>query len=350
MNRRAVFATEFWFGANGRSLAQGFREQGWAVDEVDVHHYAPRGRSLAARAAGRLLGPLQRREYNRAILQSAIDHDAAVMLTVKGGEIDVATLDALRARGVRTVNYYPDFEFEYAGFDRERLRGYDLVATTKSFHLEPLRTMIGADRVALVHHGFSPLAHRAVAVPDSDAGFERDIVYIGNASPYKRDWLLPLFEAPALAHARKFVIGHRWSDVAAGTAIAPHVLGRAMAGDFYSREIGVSKINIALHMGPATASGWQDLVSTRTFEIPAAGGFMLHIDNAEVRGLFDHGKEFDSFASPEQLVERVVHYLAHPAERMAMAQAGHTRAWRDHSMDARAAEIVALIERGSAAA
>ncbi|MFN3304299.1 MAG: FtsX-like permease family protein, partial [Roseateles sp.] len=39
-------------------------------------------------------------------------------------------------------------------------------------------------------------------------------------------------------------------------------------------------------------------------EIPAAGGFMLHIDNPEVRGLFDHGTEFDSFATPEQLVER----------------------------------------------
>lgn len=345
MRRNAVFATEFWFGANGRALAQGFRALGWAVDEVDVHHYAPRGRSLAARIAGRVMGPLQRREYNRAILQSAINHDASVMLTVKGGEIDVETLDALRARGVRTVNYYPDFEFEYAGFDRERLRGYDLVATTKSFHRDTLNAMIGAERVALVHHGFSPLAHRPVAVPEDDDGFARDIVYIGNASAYKRDWLLPLFEAPELAGARKFVIGQRWAELAAGTAIAPHVLGRAMAGDFYSREIGASKINIALHMGPVTASGWEDRVSTRTFEIPAAGGFMLHIDNDEVRGLFDHGTEFDSFATPAQLVERVVHHLAHPEQRMAIARAGQARAWRDHSMDARAAEIVALIDR-----
>lgn len=345
MTRNAVFATEFWFGANGRSLAQGFRALGWAVDEVDLHDYVLRGRSLGTRVAGRLLSPMLRREYNRAILQSAIDHDASVMLTVKGSEIDVETLDALRARGVRTINYYPDFEFEYAGFDRERLRGYDLVATTKSFHRDTLNAMIGVERVALVHHGFSPLAHRPVAVPDSDDGFARDIVYIGNASPYKRDWLLPLFEAPELAGARKCVIGQRWAELAAGTAIAPYVLGRAMAGDFYSREIGASKINIALHMGPVTDSGWEDLVSTRTFEIPAAGGFMLHIDNDEVRGMFDHGNEFESFATPEQLVERAAYYLAHGEERMAIARAGQARAWRDHSMDARAAEIVGLIDR-----
>lgn len=344
MTRNAVFATEFWFGANGRSLAQGFRALGWAVDEVDLHDYVLRGRSLGTRVAGRLLSPMLRREYNRAILQSAIDHDASVMLTVKGSEIDVETLDALRARGVRTVNYYPDVEFAFSGDQQAALQGYDLVATTKSFHLDTLHAAIGPDRVALVHHGFSPLTHRPVSVPDSDAGFARDIVYIGNASPHKRDWLLPLFEAPELADARKCVIGHRWAEVAAGTAIAPHVLGRALAGDFYARAIGESRINIGLHWGPVH-SGWEDQVSTRTFEIPAAGGFMLHIDNDEVRGLFDHGSEFDSFATPEQLVERVVHYLAHPQERMAIARAGQARAWRDHSMDARAAEIVGLIDR-----
>ena len=40
-------------------------------------------------------------------------------------------------------------------------------------------------------------------------------------------------------------------------------------------------------MGVADETQWKDLVSTRTFEIPACKGFMLHVDNSEVREFFE---------------------------------------------------------------
>ena len=67
---------------------------------------------------------------------------------------------------------------------------------------------------------------------------------------------------------------------------------------------------------------------------------MLHERNPEVLQLFEEGKEIACFASPEEMVEKVEHYLAHPEERAAMAEAGHRRAVPAYSYTARMAELL----------
>ncbi len=341
-DRNAVFATEFWHGANGRALAQGFRDLGWCVDEVDMVAYFARGRTLASRIEARLFKAAQIAAYNEGILASARAHRASLMVTIKGGAISARTLATLRAEGVRTVNYYPDVGFGVAGFDEDRLADYDLIATTKSYHLPHLVPKFGAERVKFVHHGFSPLAHRrhGPAMPE-DRDYAQDILYVGNASTYKRDWLARVAEA--LPDRTMSIVGHGWAAMAAGTSLERHVLGQPLVGDFYAREVGRSRINIGLHSGPWGPHRWEDLVSTRTFEIPACGGFMLHIDNVEVRTLFDVGTEIDVFATPDELVAKIELYLTASDERRAIAVRGHDRAWRDYTMGKRAAEIASIL-------
>lgn len=339
-HRRAVIATEFWHGSTGRGLAHGFRNLGWLVQEVDILAYAPIGRRLTGRIAGRLFKRSFRASYNDAILAAVKQHDADTFITVKGNSVDLATLAALAEAGVRRVNYYPDVEFAHHGMGVDQLPGYDVIATTKSFHLDFLRSLPGERTVELVQHGYSPLVHRPISVPADDAGFARDLLYVGNASPYKREWMIKLAEA--LPHRSMLIVGTRWADAAAGTALAGRVM-EAVVGDFYADLIGSSRINIALHSGPVRTPGWEDKVSTRTFEIPAAGGFMLHVDNAEVRSLYRVGAEMDAFATPSDLIDRVEHHLTHAEQRRAIAAAGHARAVPAYSLDARAAEIAALL-------
>lgn len=343
-DRNAVFASEFWHGANGRSLAQGFRDLGWAVEEIDEREFVLTGRSLLTRLERRLMAPLHRNTYNTAILEAAERQNALFALTIKGVSVTGSTLAALRHRGTKTVNYYPDFSFSFTGFDEALFEGYDLIATTKSFHVEHIAKRLGRERVALVHHGFSPLVHRPLHPRMLDESqFVHDVLYIGNASPYKLTWLSAL--AQAMPDIDFLVAGNGWTKLAKGTPLERHVLGRALVGDFYAREVGRARISIGLHMGPAGENDWQDLVSTRTFEIPACRGFMLHIDSAEVRDLFDVPSEIDVFSSPDELIAKVRYYLANFDVRQAVAEAGHTRAWRDHSMQARAREIAALIDQ-----
>jgi spore maturation protein CgeB len=338
--RRAVFATEFWHGATGSGLAHGFRKLGWLVDEVNLLAYATKGSNLSAKVESRLFRPVHIRAYNRAILDALAHTSPELLLTAKGSLIDPATIAQARRDSVRTVNYYPDFEFEFASYDRRLLQDYDLVVTTKSFHLPTLRAQLGPERVALVHHGYSSLVHRPIApLPDEER--DTDILYVGNASQYKLRWMLALAEAFPDRNIR--VVGGNWARLAKGTALAKSIVGQPLHGDFYAHEIGRSRINIALHMGPATKSGWQDPVSTRTFEIPACGGFMLHIDNEEIRSFYDVPGEIDTFATPDELVAKVRHYLNLPEQRRAMAERAHRRAVPAYSYDARAQEIVELL-------
>ena len=69
---------------------------------------------------------------------------------------------------------------------------------------------------------------------------------------------------------------------------------------------------------------------------------MLHIDNPEIRTLYEPGREMDVFADPEQLRAKVDHYLSNEAERQTMTEAGHARAVPAYSLHARAAELLAI--------
>lgn len=342
MTVRAVFAGDLWHGATGTALNHGFRELGWDVYEVSSRDHYLTSHLKPLRLAARLLDKVCERSFNDAILSAVARCGAEVLLTVKGGMITAATLATLREQGVFCVNFYPDVEFDHPGMNAELLRGYDLVATTKSFHFPSLENTVGAGRAVFVHHGYSPLVHHPSPTPLTESGYQYDIAYIGNASPYKRDWLLGVAEA--FPDRSLLVMGHRWKDLARGTMLEPAVRGYAIEGDVYARLIEASRINIAVHSGPVGKNRWEDQVSTRTFEIPACDGFMLHIDNDEIRGLYDVPSEIDTFADPDELCGKIAYYLERPALRREMIERAHARCVPAHGHVVRAAEVADLVE------
>jgi hypothetical protein len=336
---RAVMATEFWHGSTGRALAQGLRGAGWDVAEVDLGAYLGRAHGLIHRIANRLLTGHGIAAYNREILDHAARVEAEVLVTVKGSYISADTLATLQARGVRTVNFYPDVAYNHAGSSPEAYRRYDQIVTTKSYHLAHLRDTYGAERTGFVHHGYAPMVH--ARRHHGEVPYRWDISHIGNFSPYKFDYMLAV--ARAFPDRSIAVIGNGWSGPAQGTELERHILGYPLVGDYFARAIEESRINVAMHHGPVPPDGWQDVTSTRTFEIPASGGFMLHIDNDEVRSLFVPGEEIDVFADAASLCERIGHYLKHDDDRRRIALAGHARCVPAYSLDARAAELAALL-------
>ncbi|HWU72449.1 MAG TPA: glycosyltransferase [Sphingomonas sp.] len=341
-----LFAGNLRSYSTGAGLVQGFRALGWDVAEVSVHDALITADQRLLRLAAKVTLPLAIRDYNQAIMAQATRLRPSVMLTVKGMYILPETLRALRSMKIATVNFYPDYKFEYAGFDETWLGEYDLVATTKSFQVEYLAERIGAARVAMVHHGYVPDLHRRRAVPGQSPQFLWDIAYVGNASANKLSWLTGV--ARAFPDRSLIIVGNNWRHHAAGTPLERHVLGYPLIGDYFARVTEHSRINLAVHHGNAGSThGWEDLVSTRTFEIPACGGFMLHVDNPEVRALYQPGLEMDVFADERQLIERIGHYLANETERAAIGEAGYARCVPAYSLEARAGEVAALLtERG----
>ena len=73
----------------------------------------------------------------------------------------------------------------------------------------------------------------------------------------------------------------------------------------------------------------------RDFDAPMSGSCYLTQHNADLRGLYEVGREIDTYHSAAECVERVRYLLTHDAEREAIAAAGRGRAVRCHTWDVR---------------
>jgi spore maturation protein CgeB len=335
--KRLVFASEFHSGGTARGLAHGFRALDWAVQEVDTRPFFP---SLLSRAGRLLLRPFQaefRRAYNESILEAATRDAPQVFMTVKGNLVSAGTLNTLRNRGVKTVNYYPDCHFNHPGLDPESIDCYDLVVTTKSFQVESLQQRLGTDRVAFIHHGYCDVTHRPSHIPTSEGV---DVLYVGNYSQEKQRWLGQLVRLVPDVDVR--IVGFAW-DRNTDPVLRPRIHGHGYHGDNYARVLQQARIVVSLHGNRKEPEGWQDLVSTRTFEIPACKAFMLHIDSEEVRTLFEPETEIGVFSTAEELAQAVRRYLADPALRAAMIEKAYSRCVPAYGYAARARSVEALM-------
>ncbi len=76
-------------------------------------------------------------------------------------------------------------------------------------------------------------------------------------------------------------------------------------------------------------------VRLRDFEVPMSGGFYMVERIDELAEFFDLQNEVVCYQGREDLLKKVRHYLAYPAEREKIRAAGHARAQRDHSWQRR---------------
>ena len=72
-------------------------------------------------------------------------------------------------------------------------------------------------------------------------------------------------------------------------------------------------------------------VNQRTFDVPAAGGFLLADAQPELSRYLEPGQEVATFASADELRDKAAYYTAHPAARAAIATAGRRRVLAEHT-------------------
>jgi spore maturation protein CgeB len=198
-------------------------------------------------------------------------------------------------------------------FDRH-LGLYDAFLTTKSYNVAELRAA-GCQRVVYLANSFDPDTHRPMVAEHPTQQFGAPVSFVGT------------FERPRAASLRKLAeagipiriwgwFWRRWGHPPEGAIVE----GREVIGDDYARVISESDINLCF-----LRKANRDLQTTRSVEIPAAGGFMLAERTDEHRDLFEEGVEAEYFGSDEELIEKCRYYLAHPDQRKRIAKAGRLR-------------------------
>lgn len=88
---------------------------------------------------------------------------------------------------------------------------------------------------------------------------------------------------------------------------------------------------IVLGVGTVGHCGDFYALKMRDFDGPMSGSLYLTHDNPDLAPLFERGREFATYRSMRECVEKVRYYLREDAVREAIAAAGRARAARDHT-------------------
>ena len=337
---RIFIVADFYRGSSSWELAEGLSMIGWDVHIFDLRTFTTDWRSLPLRVLRRLITPLIVKDIHAALLKQCQLIRPNYVLNLKGMFFDNTLIHELRQTGAKLFMFYPDLYFKHKGVDVTTFPRYDGIATAKSFQIRYFREHCPQTRVTYIPHGYSETVHKPVRDHIFEHDYRSDVGYVGNYSFYKEQWLDEL--ATRLPNVSMFIAGGGWMERCQSRRLRPAILGHALFGAPLCEAIQYSRINIAVHWGPVD-NGWQDLTSTRTFEIPACKGFMLHVDNEEVRSLYKVGSEIDVFETPQGLATKVAFYLKTPERRRDMIEAAFRRAVPSYGIRARARELAAFL-------
>jgi hypothetical protein len=198
---------------------------------------------------------------------------------------------------------------------------------------------LGVTRASLLLHGFDPELHfpRQLS-PEEVQRYGCDASFIGTWSPKKEKFLTHLVRGRPNLKLR--VWGAQWERVSRRAPLRPFIMNRTVEGVEYAKAICASRVNIALLSERRNGSSGDDQITSRTFHIPACGGFMLHERTDEVLEKFDADRHIGVFESPEDLVQETDRYLSDASTRETYAAAARALVLGRDSWDVRVASIV----------
>ncbi len=340
---RILMVCDLWQGSDSYAMARAARRFGHSVTIVSDSTYLGRDwRHPLLRASRRLLRPLMAHDFNAQLIRTAEMLQPHLLLVCKGVLVEPKAIHAAKRAGAFAALWWPDVSFFAHGpYIPRAAPHYDWIFTTKSFGLADLRTKFGYDRASFLPHAFHPEVHRKFRCDASDhERYGCDVSFIGTWSPKKQALLETLIDRRPGVKLK--IWGMQWEK--AGDRLKPWVQSREVLGAEYAKAIRLSKVNLGIlsEMRKGASSG--DLITARTFHIPACGGFMLHERTEEVASFFVEGRECGMFAGAEEMAAKVGYFLDHPQEREAIAEAGHLRCLSSgNSVDDRVRAVLAKV-------
>jgi spore maturation protein CgeB len=263
---------------------------------------------------------------NRAFLETLEREQPALVLSVLlGYEIWTETLDLARRHcAALFVNWGTDDSWKYEQFSRHVSPHFDAWGTTAASALERaardgLRNFVQTQWAA---------SQDLMAEPLPAVACKYDVTFVGSAYGNRPRWVQQLRSRGI--EVRCF--GHGWQ----GGAVAAHDIPRIYRESVLTLNFGDSGTHF---QGLRPFRSRQ--IKARVFEVPGAGGCLLTEAAEGLDRYFRPGSEVVLFSSPDELADRIRHYLSQPEERDSIARAGHERTRREHTYDRRFEDLLA---------
>jgi|ERR1044071_2512970 hypothetical protein len=333
---RILCIGETWYGSDARAAFAALRRLGHSVQVLDENNYVPLyWQTKVSKGIRKIFRPL----FVRELLLDACRHIGRFkphcLFVFKGNWVHPEVVDYCRRQGVSTANYYPDVSFlSHGPYIPRTLPRYDRVFTAKTYGVGDMQSLLGLDNVSFLAPGYDPELHRPVELSaEEQETFGCDVAFIGTWSPKKEAMLAALRRE--LPHIKMKIWGSQWGKSRSNN-LQECIMGDSVIGNEYVKAICGSSICLGLlsEQGRGASSG--DLITARTFQIPACRTLMLHERNPEVLQYFAEGREAAFFSTPSEAAQMIRYFLSRPREREEVALNGLKRVRQDgYSIDER---------------
>lgn len=351
---KILYITRLNKGSTGYGYLHGFENLGLAVKAVDTSQWlgnwdiSLKERILRKIRRGRMAwNKIQ--EMNMAIINAADEWKPDLTFFVEDPFILPGTLKHTQQYGLNFVHFQDD-KFNpacrtYTFFDD--LPYWDCVFVTRKVNLSEYKAL-GVSLVKFIYKAYTPkLYHPVQPTNDEYAEYQGDVTFIGNFNfPERADYLAEIMSQ--LPEVKFKIWGHGWQSLKRA-----HYWSKPRRWQTWPRLIRACQYYPLWYADMCKAMNAnkivlgflnhynRDLHTSRTFEIPACGGFMLMERTSEHQALFEEGVEAEYFGSVDEAVKKIRYYLAHDEERQRIAQAGHIRcATSGYSYDDRAKTVI----------
>ena len=318
-------------GSNGTCWRDAFIELGHTVHTLNDEKFDP----VPATLAGRWVRKLRRRpeSHRRAALQRTITEAVGsfqpeLIFFVKAYHVEPGTLETVR-RTAPSFVYMNDDMFNPANQTPtfySNLPNFDLILTTKSYNVRELHRA-GARRAVYVANAYDPRIHYPCRPSESEReSMGGDVAFIGTFRPSRADFLNRIVR---LREFRLNVWGGGWGTMGRIDYLHRRMQWRSLRESVHPLELWCGEMGKAIQANRITLGLLyhenRDLQTSRSFEIPACGGFMLAERTEEHRMYFEEDKEAAYFSTFEELRDKLRFYVAHDAARERIAAAGYRR-------------------------
>jgi len=189
---------------------------------------------------------------------------------------------------------------------------YDYLITTKPFELDAYKKL-GAKQCVFVLQGAG--THFINFKEPIDITYRKDheVVFVGHYETHYMHRLSSIENLKIWGPGwGKHKNHHSW--------IGDKFISDGVWGDDYLEVLAGAKIAIGL-----LSKVIPETTTTRTFEIPAIGTFLLAERTQDHLNLYKEGQEAEFFNSDEEMNEKINYYLSHDFEREKIAEAGKKR-------------------------
>ncbi|MFA5098665.1 MAG: glycosyltransferase [Candidatus Paceibacterota bacterium] len=252
--------------------------------------------------------------------------------------VRLKTIQKIKSLGIKVFSWYPDDIFYPKNASKDfydSISFYDCHFSTKSFNVRELMSA-GAKMAVFIPHAVDASCHHPVKVSEDEIKkIGADVLFVGT---YAKDKRVECLEKLCNDGYDIKIYGNGWNKISHDSCLVQKkcIQFQPLFCEDLSRAFNASKIVLAF-----LRKHNRDVQTSRTYEIPASGAFMLHERTDEAMSLFKEGKEAEFFGDYEEMKSKIDFYLSHQKERNDVAAAGYKRAVSgDYSYEDRAEKIL----------